>query len=165
MKKALFVAASLLAIQGTAWAKTVIVSKADDQKTVVLEEGDILRVALDENPSTGFSWAVSSYDDTMLVFCKKNCRPFEHKKFKKRKPPKERKETPTLFEEEVGLEKSKDKGCKSSERECCGVPCHCFFTFHPTATKGTSDLDLIYRRPWETDVAPSQTFHITVTVD
>jgi predicted secreted protein len=167
MKKALFVAVSLLAIQGTACAKTVIVSKADDQKTVVVEEGDILRVALNENPSTGFSWEVSSYDDTMLVMCRKDCRPFDRKHFKKRKP-KPYKEGKYGFEREdqsleegCGLEKSKS----DKKRDCCGAPCRCVFTFHPTATKGTSSLDLVYRRPWETDVTPSETFHITVTVD
>ena len=168
MKNSLLAIASLLAIQGTIFAKTVIVTEADSQKTVTLQEGDTLRVALKGNPSTGYAWEISSNDESVLEMSGKCCRPIKEKKYK---PCKEN--DCTTFKEKDGKQ-FKEKSHKSFEDECygsgckrpkknlCGAPCCCVFTFQPTATKGTSNLELVYVRPWQTGSTPSSTFQLTV---
>ena len=56
------------------------------------------------------------------------------------------------------------KECKSISPGLCGSPAVCTFTFRPTSKKGVSELELVYRRPWE-QAEPIHTFHITVTVE
>ncbi len=38
----------------------------DDGKTVTLAKGDTLRIVLESNPSTGYSWGISTVDDAVL---------------------------------------------------------------------------------------------------
>lgn len=171
MKNSLLAIASLLAIQGAVFAKTVIVTEADSQKTVTLEAGDTLRVALKGNPSTGYAWEISSNDDSVLEMTDKCCRPIREKKYK---PCKENdcatfeKKANKLFKEkshkscENECSEPGKAVCKHHKEDCCGAPCCCVFTFQPTATKGTSNLELVYVRPWQTGSTPSASFHLTV---
>ena len=74
MRKILLASLSLLAIQGTILAKDVTVTETDHQGTVTLEEKDTLRVLLNGNPSTGFTWEVASNDESVLKLCGKGCK-------------------------------------------------------------------------------------------
>lgn len=52
----LAVVSALLLVPGAAQAKTVTVTKTAKGKTIKLAKGDVLRVKLAENASTGYGW-------------------------------------------------------------------------------------------------------------
>ena len=42
-------------------------TKDDDGKTVSVTQGDEVVISLDENPTTGYVWAIDKIDDTILA--------------------------------------------------------------------------------------------------
>jgi inhibitor of cysteine peptidase len=101
-------------------------SAADNGKTVEVKAGDQIVIALEGNPSTGYTWEAKDLDASML--------------------------------QQVG-----ETEFKSSNPGLIGAGGTLTLTFK-TLKAGTSALTLIYHRPWETDVAPVNTFMVNVTV-
>jgi inhibitor of cysteine peptidase len=101
-------------------------SAADNSKTVEVKAGDQIVIALEGNPSTGYTWEAKDLDASMF--------------------------------QQVG-----ETEFKSSNPGLIGAGGTLTLTFK-TLKAGTSALTLIYHRPWETDVAPVNTFMVNVTV-
>jgi len=101
-------------------------SAADNGKTVEVKAGDQIVIALEGNPSTGYTWEAKDLDASMF--------------------------------QQVG-----ETEFKSSNPGLIGAGGTLTLTFK-TLKAGTSALTLIYHRPWETDVAPVNTFMVNVTV-
>jgi len=101
-------------------------SAADNGKTVEVKAGDQIVIALEGNPSTGYTWEAKDLDAGMF--------------------------------QQVG-----ETEFKSSNPGLIGAGGTLTLTFK-TLKAGTSALTLIYHRPWETDVAPVNTFMVNVTV-
>lgn len=64
----LSLAAGLLFSASAAQARTVVVTDANNEKTVTLHQGDALMVRLTANPSTGYGWNVVYPPDGPLHF-------------------------------------------------------------------------------------------------
>ena len=47
--------------------EVVKVSDQDDGATVNVDEGNIIELSLESNPTTGFSWAVTTIDESVLM--------------------------------------------------------------------------------------------------
>jgi len=101
-------------------------SAADNGKTVEVKAGDQIVIALEGNPSTGYTWEAKDLDASMF--------------------------------QQIG-----ETEFKSSNPGLIGAGGTLTLTFK-TLKAGTSALTLIYHRPWETDVAPVNTFMVNVTV-
>jgi len=108
----------------------VHVDEDDDGGQVTLEQGQILVVTLESNPSTGYSWAVVENQDSILV---------------------QQGESEFVQPEQ-------------SDPPMVGVGGWEVFRFKDVST-GQETLELIYRRSWETDAEPANTFSIEVTVN
>jgi inhibitor of cysteine peptidase len=120
-----FLIVATLACNGNT-RREITVSEAQDSQTVQLNVGDTLKVQLEGNPTTGFSWATETLEATVL-----------------------RQEGEPQYEAE------------SSQLGSGGT-----YTFTYTVVgKGESSLRLVYRRSWETGVAPEKTYEITVVAD
>ena len=102
----------------------ITVTKADADKTIAVSPGQTLLVVLDANPSTGYTWTVSSAPEFL------------------------RSEGEPAFESE-GASGAVGAGGKQTLK------------FSVTAA-GTGPLNLSYMRPWETGVAPVETFKVEV---
>jgi inhibitor of cysteine peptidase len=94
---------------------------------VTLKQGQSLFITLAANPSTGFTWEVSTIDNTFL-----------------------QQAGDVEFTSSEFFPKPGTGGTQT-------------FKFAPNQT-GTTTLTLIYHRPWETNVAPIDTFTVDVTV-
>jgi inhibitor of cysteine peptidase len=99
-------------------------TEADNGKRICLETGDTLSLHLEGNPTTGFTWEITSKDD--------DC-----------------------------LQKAEQSYMSSST--LCGSGGMFSFTFR-AASGGTSNLHLVYVRPWEKETLPPKTFEVTVTI-
>jgi len=55
-RRILLVVSAALLLPAAAEAKTVTVKEGANRKLVALKKGDVLRVQLEENPSTGYGW-------------------------------------------------------------------------------------------------------------
>lgn len=91
-----------------------------------LARGQTVVVALDSNPTTGYSWAVSEVDQNVL--------------------------------RQVG-----DPSYQSANTNLTGAGGVETFRFE-AANAGLTTLKLVYRRPWETNIAPIKTFTVQVAV-
>ncbi len=91
-----------------------------------LARGQTVVVALDSNPTTGYSWAVSDVDQNVL--------------------------------RQVG-----NSSYQSSNSNLTGAGGVETFQFE-AENAGLTTLKLVYRRPWETNVAPIKTFTVQVAV-
>ena len=91
-----------------------------------LARGQTITVALDSNPTTGYSWAVSDVDQNVL--------------------------------RQLG-----DPSYQSSNTNLVGSGGVQSFRFE-AANAGMTTLKLVYRRPWETNVAPIKTYTVQVAV-
>lgn len=105
--------------------KSLNISQKDNGKTFTLFKKDSLRISLESNPTTGFSWAISNNDTTLMQQLRKS--DFESK--------------------------SKNLGAQGKQ----------IFHFQPKAL-GETIIKLIYRRPWETDKAPIDTFQVVIKI-
>ena len=123
---ALFILVIVLATACTPVNKTVTLTTSDKGSQVDVNVGQQIVIALDGNPSTGFTWEAKDLDTTMF--------------------------------EEVG-----DPAFNSSNPGSVGSGGTLTLTFKALKA-GTSNLTLIYHRPWETGVAPIDTFTVTLTV-
>ena len=123
---ALFILVIVLATACTPVNKTVTLTTSDKGSQVDVNVGQQIVIALDGNPSTGFTWEAKDLDTTMF--------------------------------EEVG-----DPAFTSSNPGSVGSGGTLTLTFKALKA-GTSNLTLIYHRPWETGVAPIDTFTVTLTV-
>ena len=101
-------------------------TETDNGSDVNLDAGGQLMITLPGNPSTGFSWEVSSVDGDILA----------------------QEGEPEYFGEDSML---------------VGLGGQVRFIFIAKEA-GSTTLELVYHRPWETNVAPLQTFTILVTV-
>ena len=91
-----------------------------------LARGQTIAVALDSNPTTGYSWAVSDVDQNVL--------------------------------RQLG-----DPSYQSPNTKLTGVGGVETFRFE-AANAGLTTLKLVYRRSWETNIAPIKTFTVQVAV-
>ena len=122
----LFILVLVLATACNPVNKTVTLTAVDKGSQVDVNVGQQIVIALDGNPSTGFTWEAKDLDTTMF--------------------------------EEVG-----DPAFNSSNPGSVGSGGTLTLTFKALKA-GTSNLTLIYHRPWETGVAPIDTFTVTLTV-
>jgi len=122
----LFILVLVLATACNPVNKTVTLTAADKGSQVDVNVGQQIVIALDGNPSTGFTWEAKDLDTTMF--------------------------------EEVG-----DPAFTSSNPGSVGSGGTLTLTFKALKA-GTSNLTLVYHRPWETSVEPIDTFAVTLTV-
>ena len=66
MRLFLFGVLSVLSLQCSAYSKEVVLTKADNDKSVRLEAGDTMRVTLEGNPTTGYAWDIAAIDGAHL---------------------------------------------------------------------------------------------------
>jgi inhibitor of cysteine peptidase len=100
----------------------IVLSLADDGRQAELGEGQVLVIALEANPSTGYSWQVAELDETILRL------------------------VDVQFESTPGR---------------IGAPTQQVLRFAGVRAGETSP-QLVYRRPWESDVAPLRIFSLQV---
>ena len=122
----LFILVLVLATACNPVNKTVTLTAVDKGSQVDVNVGQQIVIALDGNPSTGFTWEAKDLDTTMF--------------------------------EEVG-----DPAFTSSNPGSVGSGGTLTLTFKALKA-GTSNLTLVYHRPWETSVEPIDTFAVTLTV-
>jgi len=108
----------------------VNVDEDDNGTQVTLEQGQILVVTLESNPSTGYSWAVVENQDYIL--------------------------------EQVG--ESEFVQPEQSDPPMVGAGGWEVFRLK-AISPGQETLELVYRRAWETDAEPANTFSIDVVVN
>ena len=116
---------SLVTVTGCG-TRALKLTETDNGSDVNLDAGGQLMITLPGNPSTGFSWEVSSVDGDILA----------------------QEGEPEYFGEDSML---------------VGLGGQVRFIFIAKEA-GSTTLELVYHRPWETNVAPLQTFTILVTV-
>jgi len=46
---------------------TITLTRADHGKSIEVQVGDLITVSLDENPTTGFRWAIDKSDDDVVA--------------------------------------------------------------------------------------------------
>ena len=108
----------------------VNVSISDNSEQIELEQGQILVVTLESNPSTGYSWELI--------------------------------EDPNSILEQVG--DVEFKPVEQTDPPMVGAGGWEIFRFKAVST-GQMTLNLVYRRSWETDAEPANTFSIDVVVN
>ena len=108
----------------------VDVNDSDNGGEKALEQGRILIITLESNPTTGYSWEVV--------------------------------EDPNLILEQIG--KAEFKPVEQSNPPIVGAGGWEVFRFK-AVSPGRQTLELVYRRPWETDAEPAKTFSIDVIVN
>ena len=96
----------------------------DNGDTVFVKVGNQFVVALDGNPSTGYTWEVEDLDTNII--------------------------------QQVGK-----TSFKSNNTGLVGAGGTLTLTFR-VLKAGTTNLVLVYHRPWETNVQPASTFRITL---
>ena len=52
-----------------------VVTIHDTGKTLYVNTGDLFKVILDSNPTTGYSWEIGPYDDSIIKFVKSEYKP------------------------------------------------------------------------------------------
>ena len=57
---------------------TITLTRADDGGVVALRVGDRLVLRLDENPTTGYRWAMEAHDEEVVSLQHQEYRPFPH---------------------------------------------------------------------------------------
>jgi len=122
---ALFLLASLLMACQSAPADPIQIGAQDAGKTITLNTGDTLRVALEGNPTTGYNWLPATQNPVLL--------------------------------EQVG------DAQVTPYSNALGSSGMIVLQFKATA-KGQTVLHLDYKRPFEPNAAPEQTFEVTVVV-
>ena len=100
-------------------------SEKDASKTIELNIGDNLVIALEGNITTGYTWEMESKDNAVL--------------------------------RQVGDPQV------TPQSQALGAPGKIALKFE-AVNSGQAALKLVYHRPWEKDVAPLQTFEVTVVV-
>lgn len=65
---ALLALAAALLLPAAAQAKTVTVKEGANRKLVAIKKGDVLRVQLEENPSTGYGWRRTAGPGAVLKY-------------------------------------------------------------------------------------------------
>jgi predicted outer membrane repeat protein len=108
----------------------VDVNDSDNGREITLEQGQILIVTLESNPTTGYSWEVV--------------------------------ESPDLILEQIG--KAEYKWSEQRDSPIVGAGGWEVYRFK-AVIPGSETLELVYRRPWETDTEPAKTFSIDVIVN
>ncbi len=111
--------------------------EADADKTLEVGLQTEFALALDSNPTTGYSWQLASYDQGLLYLVS---REYEKK-------------------EEGGEEKKGEEG----RGELVGAGGLEVFTFRAIA-EGESEIELRYLRPWETDRPAEKTLTFQVEI-
>ena len=99
---------------------------ADSGKQITANAGDSFTVTLDSNPSTGFSWSISSITDEDVI-------------------------------DDVNNE------FNGADTGMVGAGGQEVWTFE-AVDKGSSTIEMKYRRSWEQGVEPAATFNVTVVV-
>lgn len=129
MKKTFFMITSLVFLIGLITActggQTVTLSAADAGRTIDLHRGDILKIDLEGNPTTGYNWLVTAMDGAIL-------------------------------------EQQGEPGFRA-DSQLLGAGGMITLTFRAVLA-GTTKLQLGYMRSWEKDVAPLQTYEVTIVV-
>jgi inhibitor of cysteine peptidase len=121
----ILLSALLLTACDSARGSTVSIGEADAGKTIELEAGDTLVVALPGNITTGYNWIAAPQEPALL--------------------------------EPVG------EPAVTPASDLLGAPGMIVLQFKAAAA-GQTTLHLDYRRSFEPDVAPEQTFEVTVIV-
>lgn len=106
--------------------QSVQLTETDNGKEIPLNVGEQLVITLPGNPSTGYSWEVTTID--------------------------------TIILNQVG-----EPQFASDNTNLVGAGGVLTLTFEAKKA-GSTTLELVYHRPWETGVEPLQTFTIQVTV-
>ncbi|GEM_PF-358786 len=109
----------------SATPSAVTLTQDDDGKAVELAQGQMLAIALEANPTTGYTWEVAAGDAQIIK-----------------------------------LEGEPDY---RAESDAIGAGGLMTLKFRAVGV-GTTDLKLVYHRPWEKDQEPAETFEVTVTV-
>jgi C1A family cysteine protease/predicted secreted protein len=117
----------------------VRLSAKDDSRQIELNEGQVLVISLESNPSTGYMWEVEEADERIL-----------HQTGKAEFEP----ELPAPME-------SATIAAQAARTRLLGAPSKQILRFEAVAA-GQTTLRLVYRRPWEQDVKPARTFSLQV---
>ncbi len=118
----------ILLVSGGCSAAEVQLDASSNGGQKELALGQTVVVALDSNPTTGYSWVVSSVDQNIL--------------------------------RQDGDSSYQSSNSNPGVMGAGGVQSFRFEAANP----GTTTLTLVYRRPWETSVAPIKTFTVQVAV-
>ena len=113
-----------------AGAEEVNVDEADDGGQIELEQGQILVVTLQSNPTTGYSWEKAENQEPIL--------------------------------EQIG--ETEFKQTETNWPPVIGAGGWEIFRFK-AMSPGKMALQIVYRRPWEEDVEPVDSFSLDVTIN
>ena len=115
----------------------VRLSTKDDSRQIELNEGQVLVISLESNPSTGYMWEVEEADKRIL-----------------------RQTGKIEFEPELHLPRPEPRRGVGVPG-LLGAPSKQILRFEAVSA-GQTTLRLAYRRPWEKDVKPARTFSLQV---